>query len=115
MVVPFGATSDIVFTLARVPQGSILGTLLFFVYINDIVTDIYSPIPLPIPHFGDDTTLYNYIEVDDPQRAADSINAAKIQSLANSWSVTFNPLKTESLLFSRKTKRLLFSRAGYAS
>jgi len=98
-VVLSGATSDIVSIAAGVPQGSILGPLLFLVYINDTVTDIHSPIRL----FAHDTTLY--IEIDDPQRAADSINAdlAKIQSWANSWLVTFNPLKTESLLFSRKT------------
>jgi len=98
-VVLSGATSDIVSIAAGVPQGSILGLHLFLVYINDIITDIHSPIRL----FADDTTLY--IEVDDPQRTADSINddLAKIQSWANSWLVTFNPLKTESLLFSHKT------------
>jgi len=93
------ATSDIVSITAGVSQGSILGPLLFLVYINDIVTDIHSPIRL----FADDTTLY--IEIDDPQCATDSFNAelAKIQSWANYWLVTFNPLKTESLLFSRKS------------
>jgi len=98
-VVVSDTTSDIVSITAGVYQGSTLGPLLFRVYINDIVTDIHSPIRL----FADDTTLY--IEVDDPQRAADSNNAdlAKIQSWANSWLVTFNPLKTESLLFSRKS------------
>jgi len=44
---------------------SILGPLLFLVYINDIVNDIHSPIRL----IADDTTLY--IEIDDPQRAED--------------------------------------------
>jgi len=88
-----------ILSLLRPDYPKALYLVLFLVYINDIVTDIHSPIRL----FADDTTLY--IEVDDPQRAAHSINAdlAKIQSWANSWLVTFSPLKTESLLFSRKT------------
>jgi len=89
-VVLSGATSDIVSITAEVHQGSIRGPLLILVYINDIVTDIHFPIRL----FTDDTTLY--IEVDDPQRKSDSINAdhAKIQSWPNYWLVTINPLKT---------------------
>jgi len=39
--------------LSGVPQGTVLGTLLFLVFINDIVTDISSPIRL----FADDCTL----------------------------------------------------------
>jgi len=63
-----------------------------------ISENIHSPIRL----FADDTTVH--IEVDDPQRAA-NINAgiAKVESRANSWLVKVNPLKTESLIFIRKT------------
>ena len=83
------------------PQGSILGPLLFLIYINDIVEDIHSCIRL----FADDTSLY--IIVDNPLQAADTLNAdlAKIHSWVSKWLVSFNPSKSESIIFSRKHNR----------
>ena len=96
-----GAASSWKNIKAGVPQGSILGPLLFLVYINDIVEDIHSCIRL----FADDTSLY--IIVDNPLEAADTLNAdlAKIHSWASKWLVSFNPSKSESIIFSRKHDR----------
>ncbi|XP_053396163.1 uncharacterized protein LOC128556153 [Mercenaria mercenaria] len=83
---------------AGVPQGSILGPLLFLTYINDIVSNIGSKIRL----FADDTSLY--IIVDDPALASTTLNTdlETIHSWSKAWLVTFNPSKTESMIFSRK-------------
>ena len=100
VVVP-GASSSLSEIKAGVPQGSILGPLLFLVYINDIVNDIDSQINL----FADDTSLS--IIVDSPERAARCLqnDVDKISNWASTWLVKFNPLKSESLVISRKRNK----------
>lgn len=97
-----GGKSEWLSIQAGVPQGSILGPLLFILYINDIVHEIHSNIRL----FADDTSLY--IIVDFPDSAAQILNVDlhRISNWAESWLVNFNANKTEAFLATRKINRI---------
>ena len=83
-------SSEIGHIKAGVPQGAVLGPLIFLIYINDIMEGISSDIKL----FADDTTLF--IEVDDPNIAAGALNGNldKIKLWADQWQVKFSTDKS---------------------
>ena len=85
------------------PQGSVHGRLLFLVYINDIAEHRFSLTRL----FADDRSFfYSAAHIDD---IAGIINndVQLLSNWARQWLVTFNPLKTEAVLFTLKNINIL--------
>ena len=74
--------------ISGVPQGSVLRPLLFFIYINDIVADLFSK----ICKFVDDTKIGRAIATEDEVELLrdDSTNLAK---WAIDWQMLFNVAK----------------------
>ena len=91
--------SDVKSLESGVPQGSVLGPLLFLVYINDIVDNIQSDCYL----FADDTSLFETVKK-DIHRATNVVNQdlSKINQWCRKWLIKINATKTKSMLFSRK-------------
>ena len=92
---------------AKVPQGSILGPLLFLIYVSNLSNGVSSNCKL----LADDTCLFSVVN-DIHSSAATLRNdlTVIISSWAFQWKMTFNPDLTKQapeVIFSRKTKKLL--------
>ena len=90
--------------LAGVPQGSILGPLLFLVYINDLPDNLESSAKL----FADDKSLFSTIY--NPLLSAEIMNKdlVKISKWAYQWKMSFNPDITkhaQEVIFSWKSNK----------
>ena len=89
-----------------VPQGSILGPLLFLIYINDLSEGYSTNAKL----FADNTSSFSGIH--DSQTSTNVLNKDldMIHNWAFHWKMNFNsdpPKQAQEVIFSHKTKKLL--------
>ena len=73
--------------LAGVPQGSILGPLLFLIYMNDLPSELKSNAKL----FADDTSLFIIVKDENESTKTLSNDLSLISKWFFSWKMLFNP------------------------
>ena len=94
-VVLNSVTSTAKSTSAGVPQGSVLGPLLFLIYVNDISENLLSLTRL----FADDSSLFfSTSNIRDIEGILNH-DLMILTQWARKWMVNFNPNKTEAMLF----------------
>ena len=91
-VVLDGESSNEVPVTSGVPQGSVLGPLLFLLYINDLPENIQSQVRL----FADDTAIYLTVcKIQDGQVLQSDLDT--LQQWQRTWDMEFNPSKSQVL------------------
>jgi len=80
-----------------VPQGTVLGPLLFLLYVNDLPNKLKSSIRL----LADDALLYGVVssDVDSDQLQED---LKKLEVWQNKWQISFNPAKCKTICLPTK-------------
>ena len=89
-VVIDGEESESIPVTSGVPQGSVLGPILFLVYINDLPDEVRSQVRL----FADDTALYLTLESEDDSSTLQS-DLDILSAWESRWDMEFNPSKCQ--------------------
>ena len=92
-----GVTSDWQFVLSGVPQGSVLGPILFLIYINDLDCGIINW----ILKFADDTKIFGVVNsIEEHAGMQDDLN--KLLSWLKEWQMLFNMENCKVMHFGRR-------------
>ena len=87
-----------------IPQGSVLGPLLFLIYINDLPDGITSTIYM----YADDTKLYREIKSPDDHQILQN-DLSKLCTWSKKWLLKFHPKKCSCLTIGKKLESPSYS------
>ena len=88
-----GNCSDWSPVISGVPQGTLLGQILFVIYINDISTNITSTVKI----YADDTKIYRTINEPDKDIPALQLDLNRLSGWTNKWQLRFNSENCEGM------------------
>lgn len=97
-VVVEGEHSKYVHVESGVPQGTVLGPLLFLCHINDLPNSVKSQVRL----FADDCLLYRQIKTANDHQILQE-DLAKLESWADTWGMKFNAKKCYIMSIKQKS------------
>ena len=80
-----------------IPQGSVLGPLLFVIYINDLPVNIKSHLFM----FADDTKVFRQIKNENDHKQLQE-DLTEMEDWSNKWLLRFHPEKCKVMNVSRK-------------
>ena len=89
---------------AGVPQGSILGPLLFLIYINDLPDNLSTNVKL----FADDTSLFSVVHDIATSSCDLNYDLNRVREWAFQWKMGFNPepsKQAQEVIFTRKLQK----------
>ena len=106
-VVLRGTTSAWLPVTSGVPQGLVLGPLLFLIYINDMDQEVNSH----LLKFADDTKIFRPIKTADDQQTLQE-DLDKLCQWAQKWQMKFNTSKCKVIHFGRNNQHLPYQMDG---
>ena len=86
-----------------IPQGSVLGPILFVIYINDLPSVVVSPAYL----FADDTKLFREVSTTVDQHPLQA-DLDALQDWSNKWLLKFHPDKCKLLIIGKRKLQTQF-------
>lgn len=103
-----GESSDLLDVTSGVPQGSVLGPVLFLIFINDLVEELECPALL----FADDAKIFVQIHSEE-DIAAMKRDLVRLQEWSKKWLLEFNPTKCSTMHIGHRNPKVKYELNGH--